>query len=58
MTIITTATTAFLGAWIWCSFLRVRFTMIEFIGGLLTNSTAIQADALYDLGGSLSVGIA
>lgn len=39
-------------------FLNVAFTIIEFIGGLLTNSTAIMADAVHDLGDSLSIGSA
>jgi cobalt-zinc-cadmium efflux system protein len=34
------------------------FTIIEFIGGILTNSTAIMADAVHDLGDSLSIGLA
>ena len=38
--------------------LNVGFTIIEFIGGLLTNSTAIMADAVHDLGDSLSIGTA
>tara|TARA_R110002072_G_C7657490_1_gene509270 strand:- start:256 stop:471 length:216 start_codon:yes stop_codon:yes gene_type:complete len=29
----------------WAFFLNVGFTIIEFIGGWLTNSTAIMADA-------------
>jgi cobalt-zinc-cadmium efflux system protein len=39
-------------------FLNVAFTIIEFIGGWLTNSTAIMADAVHDLGDSLSIGSA
>jgi cobalt-zinc-cadmium efflux system protein len=39
-------------------FLNVSFTIIEVIGGLLTNSIAILADALHDLGDSLSLGLA
>ncbi|EIW87616.1 cation diffusion facilitator family transporter [Alishewanella agri BL06] len=39
-------------------FLNVGFTLIEFIGGWLTNSTAIMADAVHDLGDSLSIGSA
>lgn len=39
-------------------FLNLGFTIIEFIGGLLTNSTAIMADAVHDLGDSLSIGSA
>lgn len=42
----------------WAFFLNVTFTVIEFIGGLLTNSTAIMADAVHDLGDSLSIGLA
>jgi len=38
-------------------FLNFTFTIIEFIGGLLTNSTAIMADAIHDLGDSLSIGL-
>ena len=39
-------------------FLNLIFTVIEFIGGWLTNSTAIMADAVHDLGDSLSIGSA
>lgn len=39
-------------------FLNLSFTIIEFIGGILTNSTAIMADAVHDLGDSLSIGSA
>lgn len=42
--------------WVFC--LNVSFTIIEFIGGMLTNSTAIMADAVHDLGDSLSIGSA
>ena len=42
----------------WAFALNVGFTVIEFIGGLLTNSTAIMADAVHDLGDSLSIGTA
>ena len=42
----------------WAFFLNVVFTIIEFIGGFLTNSTAIMADAVHDLGDSLSIGTA
>ena len=42
----------------WAFFLNVGFTIIEFIGGWLTNSTAIMADAVHDLGDSLSIGLA
>ncbi|AKG05404.1 cation transporter [Salimicrobium jeotgali] len=39
-------------------FLNFFFTIIELIGGLLTNSIAIISDALHDLGDSLSLGLA
>lgn len=42
----------------WTFFLNVTFTIIEFIGGWLTNSTAIMADAVHDLGDSISIGFA
>jgi cobalt-zinc-cadmium efflux system protein len=42
----------------WAFFLNVSFTIIEFVGGVLTNSTAIMADAVHDLGDSLSIGLA
>tara|TARA_R110002167_G_scaffold49184_6_gene144273 strand:- start:26113 stop:27015 length:903 start_codon:yes stop_codon:yes gene_type:complete len=42
----------------WAFFLNVGFTLIEFVGGVLTNSTAIMADAVHDLGDSLSIGLA
>lgn len=42
----------------WAFSLNVSFTIIEFIGGWLTNSTAIMADAVHDLGDSLSIGLA
>ncbi len=42
----------------WAFLLNVCFTIIEFIGGWLTNSTAIMADAVHDLGDSLSIGMA
>ncbi len=42
----------------WAFFLNLTFTIIEFIGGVLTNSTAIMADAIHDLGDSLSIGLA
>ncbi|WP_417599820.1 cation diffusion facilitator family transporter [Owenweeksia hongkongensis] len=38
-------------------FLNLTFTIVEIIGGLLTNSVAILSDALHDLGDSLSLGI-
>lgn len=39
-------------------FLNFFFTIIELIGGILTNSIAIISDALHDLGDSLSLGLA
>jgi len=42
----------------WAFVLNLSFTVIEFIGGLLTNSTAIMADAVHDLGDSISIGLA
>lgn len=42
----------------WAFFLNLSFTIIEFIGGWLTNSTAIMADAVHDLGDCLSIGSA
>ena len=39
-------------------FLNILFTIIEIIGGFLTNSVAILADAVHDLGDSLSLGAA
>lgn len=38
--------------------LNLSFTVVELIGGLYTNSLAIMADALHDLGDSLSLGLA
>ncbi|PHN07665.1 cation diffusion facilitator family transporter [Flavilitoribacter nigricans] len=39
-------------------FLNLGFTIIEIIGGILTNSVAILSDAIHDLGDSLSLGLA
>lgn len=39
-------------------FLNLGFTLIEIAGGLWTNSIAILADAVHDLGDSLSLGLA
>jgi len=39
-------------------FLNLIFCIVEFIGGLLTNSIAILSDALHDLGDSFSLGLA
>ena len=41
----------------WAFILNFCFTIIEFIGGWLTNSTAIMADAVHDLGDSISIGL-
>lgn len=38
--------------------LNFAFTLIEFAGGLWTNSIAILSDAVHDLGDSLSLGLA
>ncbi|MFD1019244.1 cation diffusion facilitator family transporter [Thalassobacillus hwangdonensis] len=38
--------------------LNFFFTIIEIVGGILTNSMAILSDALHDLGDSLSLGLA
>ncbi|MDR2083605.1 MAG: cation diffusion facilitator family transporter [Bacteroidales bacterium] len=39
-------------------FLNLSFTVIEIIGGLITNSVAIISDALHDFGDSISLGLA
>lgn len=39
-------------------FLNLGFTLIEVVGGILTNSTAIMADAVHDLGDTLALGMA
>ncbi|MBL4705381.1 MAG: cation transporter [Flavobacteriales bacterium] len=39
-------------------FLNLGFTIIEIIGGLLTNSLAILSDAAHDLGDSIALGLA
>ena len=39
-------------------FLNLGFSIVELIGGALTNSVAILSDALHDLGDSLSLGVA
>lgn len=38
-------------------FLNLSFTIIEFIGGFLTNSVAIISDAVHDLGDSFSLAL-
>ncbi len=47
--------TSRIGFAFWLNFV---FTIIEFIGGWLTNSVAIMADAVHDLGDTLSIGLA
>jgi len=42
----------------WAFWLNFIFTIFEFVGGWLTNSVAIMADAVHDLGDSLSIGLA
>ena len=37
-------------------FLNATFTVIEFVGGIMTNSMAILADAVHDLGDTLAIG--
>ena len=39
-------------------FLNLGFTIIELIGGLMTNSIAILSDAIHDLGDTLAIGTA
>lgn len=39
-------------------FLNLGFTIVELVGGVLTNSVAILADAIHDLGDSVSLGMA
>lgn len=39
-------------------FLNVGFTLLEIVGGVLTNSIAILSDAVHDFGDSLSLGMA
>ena len=39
-------------------FLNLSFTIIEIIGGILTNSVAIMSDAVHDFGDSLSLALA
>jgi cobalt-zinc-cadmium efflux system protein len=38
-------------------FINLGFTLLEFVGGFYTNSLAITADALHDLGDSFSLGL-
>jgi len=39
-------------------FLNFTFTIIELVGGIMTNSLAIISDALHDLGDTISLGLA
>jgi len=39
-------------------FLNLVFSIVEFIGGIYTNSLAITSDAIHDLGDSISLGLA
>ena len=39
-------------------FLNLGFTIIEFIGGFMTNSVAIMSDALHNLGDSIALALA
>ena len=39
-------------------FLNLSFTVIELVGGIITNSVAIISDAVHDFGDSLSLGLA
>ena len=39
-------------------FFNLGFTLLEIVGGVLTNSVAILSDAVHDLGDSLSLGLA
>jgi len=38
-------------------FLNLAFTLVEIVGGVLTNSLAIVSDALHDLGDTFSIGL-
>ena len=38
--------------------LNFIFTLIEFVGGIITNSVALISDSIHDLGDSISIGIA
>jgi|AntAceMinimDraft_17_1070374.scaffolds.fasta_scaffold20179_1 cobalt-zinc-cadmium efflux system protein len=38
--------------------LNLIFTIIEFVGGIITNSVALISDSIHDLGDSISIGIA
>ena len=38
--------------------LNLFFTVIELVGGIITNSVALISDSIHDLGDSISIGIA
>jgi cobalt-zinc-cadmium efflux system protein len=38
-------------------FLNLGFTVLEIVGGLMTNSVAVLSDALHDLGDSIALGL-
>lgn len=42
----------------WAFALNLGFAIVEFIGGILTNSLAITSDAIHDLGDAGAIGIA
>ena len=42
----------------WAFLLNVCFTLLEVVGGILTGSIAVLADAVHDLGDSLFLGVA
>ena len=37
--------------------LNISFSILEFVGGIFTNSVAIMSDAVHDLGDAISIGI-
>ena len=37
--------------------LNLLFSIIEFIGGLVTNSVAIISDSIHDMGDAMSIGV-
>ena len=37
--------------------LNITFSILEFIGGAITNSVAIISDSIHDMGDALSIGI-
>jgi len=40
----------------WALYLNIAFTIIEIIGGIMTNSIAILSDAIHDLGDTIAIG--